>query len=154
MVLHEFRELCCRYQKRYKNQRSFKSLRMAKNSSGELEPVFYVGVPGLMVAITFSFVTIATVYILYLPFYWYVWVPYIVFVIFLFRISMKLDKVRQIRYMVFYMLDLALKKMEEGEAASAENRDEHRKKALYWLERADQWVDEPQLKSQIEALNK
>jgi uncharacterized protein YacL len=152
-ILSDFRTLHQFYTKKYKNQISFKSARMVKNSKGEMEPVFYIGVPGLMVAITLAFVMIATVYLLTIPFNWMVWVPYIIGLIFLFRISMKLDKAKQIRHMVYYLLDNGLKTMEQmQESKNEEDKDEYRKKALDWLEKAEKWVDEAALKAQIDTL--
>ncbi|PLX66348.1 MAG: hypothetical protein C0602_11840 [Denitrovibrio sp.] len=69
----------------------------------------------MMVALAFSFVLIATIYVLSLPFMWYVWLPYIIFLIFLFRIAMKYDKARQIRYMVFYLLESGRKMLMKAE---------------------------------------
>lgn len=124
LILDEFKKLCDFYRKKYKNQSAFRSLKMVKNEQGEKEPVFYIGVPGMMVALTFSFVIIATVYILYLPFMWYVWVPYVIFLVFLFRISMKYDKARQIRFMVYYLLESSLKMLETAENEEDENKKE------------------------------
>lgn len=155
LILDEFKKLCDFYRKKYKNQSAFRSLKMVKNEQGEKEPVFYIGVPGMMVALTFSFVIIATVYILYLPFMWYVWVPYVIFLVFLFRISMKYDKARQIRFMVYYLLESSLKMLETAENEEDENKKrESVAKALKWLEKADKWVDEPALTAQINALDK
>lgn len=149
----EFRDLYSSYKKKYKNQMSFRSLRMVKNSAGVKEPVFYVGVPGVMVAFAMVFIAILTVYILYLPFMWFVWVPYVVFVFFTFRIAMKLDKARQIRYMVYYLFEMSIKHMEKDtEEKDPDKKQTHRKLALEWLERAEKWVDEPELKTQIEIL--
>jgi len=153
MILEEFKTLCKFYTKKYKKQGSFRSLKMMKNANGEMEPVFYVGVPGMMVALTITLVTIATVYLLYLPFMWYVWVPYVILLVFIFRIALKLDKVRQIRYMVFYMLDMSLKMMERADEQTDDTEKKlFQQKALNWLEKADKWVDEPTIKNQMEQL--
>mgnify|MGYP001241969676 CR=1 FL=1 len=152
-ILDEFKELNELYNKRYKRQGSFRSLKMMKNSKGEREPVFYVGVPGMMVALTFTLVMICTVYLLYLPFMWYVWVPYVIVLVFVFRISLKYDKAKQIRYMVCFFLSNALNSMEQAIDVSDENeKKSYYTKALDFLEKADKWVDESAIKAQIDIL--
>lgn len=152
-ITEEFRSLFKTYEKKYRKNMSFSSLRLVKNSEGEKEPVFFVGVPGLMVALCITFTIIVTVYLLYLPFMWYVWTVFAVALIFLFRIAMKLDKAKQIRFMVYHLMELGIRQMEKasGEESSSKQK-EHTQKALTWLEKADKWVDEPHLKSQIELL--
>ncbi len=129
-ILTEFRQLFDLYNKKYKRQSSFKSLKNGKkNSKGEREPVFYVGVPGMMVALTFTFVLIGTVYLLYLPFMWYVWIPYVIILVFIFRIAMKLDKAKQIRHMVYFLLSNAMQTMEKK--GDAELDEAEKKKSFY-----------------------
>jgi len=150
-ILDEFRELSKYYSKKYKKQAAFRSLRMVTNESGTKEPVFYIGVPGLMVALTITFVTVVTIYLLYLPFKWYVWIPYIISLFFMFRVALKLDKVRQIRHMVSYMLESSIKVLEKAQSTEdSSEKEQFVRKAEEWLEKADKWVDEPELKAQLE----
>jgi hypothetical protein len=152
-ILDEFKLLFNSYEKKYKNQATFRSMKLMRNANGVQEPVFYVGVPGLMVAIVITLVTLATVYLLYLPFMWYVWTPYIIAVFFLFRVAMKYDKARQIRFMVYYMLNLAVSQMELAEKKDdGAEKKQHADAALDWLEKADKWVDEPAIRLQIDTI--
>lgn len=152
-ISDDFRRLYEYYKKKYQHQVSFRSLKMVRNQNGVREPVFYIGVPGLMVALALTFVTIATVYVLYLPFHWYVWAPYVLLIFFMFRIALKLDKARQIRYMVYHLLEMGVKSLENAEeSADPSDKQKHVGLALGWLERADKWVEEPHLKAQIELL--
>ena len=154
-ILDEFRQTHKFYEKKYKNQTVFKSMRMVRNSNGELEPVFYIGVPGLMVAIAFAVVILATIYIVSLPFKWYVWVPYALVVIFGFRIALKLDKVKQVRHMVSHQLDMSLKFLEEAEKEKdSEARQSYLNKAEEWLKKTSEWVEEPAIEAQIEQIIK
>jgi len=153
VLTKEFYQLYENYKKKYKNQVLFRSVRMVKNSQGGTEPVFYIGVPGLMIALTISAISIFTVFLLYLPFKWYIWVPYVIFVIFAYRIAMKLDKVRQIRYMVYYLLETCVKLVNKSEESEEAEEKKHLiEKAVNSLEKADYYVDEPQIKNQIEIL--
>ncbi|MGD9809417.1 MAG: hypothetical protein AB7E76_13595 [Deferribacterales bacterium] len=154
-ILDEFRQIHKFYEKKYKNQAVFKSMRMVKNKSGELEPVFYIGVPGLMVALAFAIVILATVYIVSLPFKWYIWVPYALIVIFGFRIALKLDKVKQVRYMVSHQLDMSLKFLEKAaNEKDKEARQSHLQEAEEWLRKTSEWVDEPAIEAQLEQIIK
>lgn len=95
-----------------------------------------------MVALTFTFVLIGTVYLLYLPFMWYVWIPYVIILVFIFRIAMKLDKAKQIRHMVYFLLSNAMQTMEKGGDAELDEAEKknHFTNALDWLEKADKWL--------------
>jgi len=154
-ILTSFKELYAEYKKKYRNQAAFNSLKYKKVESGEREPVFYVGVPGVIVAITMTMITIATVYLLYLPFEWYIWAPYVLAVFFAFKVAMKLDKVRQIRFMVYVLIETAIDTIEK-----ANKNSDPEQSALFInrakdnLEKADKWVDEPALRLQIEEIDK
>jgi hypothetical protein len=154
-IREEFVKMCADYEKKYKKQAGFKSIKYRKTSDNNNEPVFYIGVPGAIVALTMTMITIATVYLLYLPFKWYIWTPYIIAVFFLFKMAMKLDKVRQIRYMVFALSDMSMKMIDK--ASQTDDEDKKRNfmtKAKEALEKADKWVDEPAIKLQLEEFSK
>lgn len=154
-ILDDFRKLHGYYERKYKNQTLFKSMKMTRKAGGELEPVFYIGVPGLMVAMSFAVVILATVYIVSLPFKWYIWVPYAIAVIFGFRIALKLDKVKQVRYMVAHQLDMALKLLEKADAEKdSDKRVGYLSKAEEWLKKTSEWVHEPALEDQISEIRK
>lgn len=154
-ILNEFKETHKFYEKKYKNTTAFRSQKFRKNEKGETEPVFYVGVPGLMVALTFAAVIIATVYLLYLPFMWSVWVPYVIGIMFLFRIALKIDKVKQVRFMVYYLIDSGMKQLVKADdAEDSELQGVCVERAIEWLEKAQSWVDEPGVKAQLELLKK
>lgn len=154
-ILEEFIKTHKFYEKKYKNQTIFKSMKLTTNSSGETEPVFYVGVPGLMVALSFAVVVVATVYLLSIPFKWYIWLPYVIATIFGFRIALKLDKVKQIRYMIYYLLDNSKKLLEKADSEKdKEKKEEMIEKAAEWLEKAQEWVYEPAVEAQLELIRK
>jgi len=138
------------YKKRYSNQRLFRSVKFKDGK----EPVFYIGVPGLYIALAMSLVTIVTVYLLYQPFKWYIWAPYLVAVFFLFRISVKMDKVRQVRFMLWTLFSAARTSIENANEAAGEDRKSHLSKAKELLEKARQWADEPAISEQIAEIEK
>jgi len=138
------------YKKKYGNQRLFRSMRY-KNGN---EPVFYIGVPGLFIAIAISLITIITVYLLYQPFKWYVWVPYVIIAFFLFRISIKMDKVRQVRFMLWSLLDMAKQRIEKANETEGEELKANLAKAKEFLEKAHQFADEAAIPEQIAEIDK
>lgn len=154
-ILEEFKQLYDVYKKKFENQKSFKSMRRNRKNEESGDPVFYVGVPGLGMAIAMTLVMIITVYLLSTPFKLYLWAIFVVFVFFSFRMAMKYDKVRQIRYMLWSIFSMSIALMEKAE--KTENDDEtqeHYQKARDLLSRATEWVDEPALIAQITELEK
>lgn len=154
-ISEEFRQLYELYKKRFENQKAFKSMRHKKGADASGEPVFYVGVPGLGVAVAISLVMLSTVYLLYIPFKWYVWVPYIIAVFFIFKIAMKYDKARQIRYMVWSLFSMSMALIERAEdAEDLEHKKQSYEKAKNLLHKAHGWVDEPALAAQLAEFEK
>jgi len=154
-ILDDFKKTHKFYEGKYKNQVVFKSMKMIRNSSGNVEPVFYVGVPGATVAMFFAFVILATIYIISLPFMWYVWLPYVLFIIFGLRISLKMDKVKQVRYMVSHLLDMSLKLLEKADAETdKEKKQIHIDKAEERLKKVIEYVDEPAVQAQLDLISK
>ncbi len=149
-ITESFEQMHDIYKKKYGNQRLFRSMRY-KNGN---EPVFYIGVPGLFIAIAISLITIITVYLLYQSAKWYIWVPYIIFVFFLFRISIKMDKVRQVRFMLWSLLDMAKQRIEKANESFSEERHANLSKAKEFLEKAHQHVDEVAIPEQIAEIEK
>jgi hypothetical protein len=130
---------------------SFRPFRYYKNVQGRNIPVFFVGVPGLTVAVAMSLLLIITVYLITLPFNVFVWTAYLFLAAIVIRFAMKVDKAKQIRYMVSCLCRQSLMMLEKA------NEELHQKEKLagqakYLLERAHKWVDEPSIHKQIEEL--
>ena len=154
-ISEEFKQLYDVYKKKFENQKAFKSMRYKKGDNASGTPTFYVGVPGLAVAITISVVMLATVYLLYFPFKWYIWAPYVIAVFFAFKIAMKYDKARQIRYMVWSLFSMSMAIIEKVEdAEDFEHKKQSYEKAKDFLQKAHSWVDEPALAAQIAEFEK
>ncbi|MGE4318192.1 MAG: hypothetical protein AB7E96_04720 [Deferribacterales bacterium] len=154
-ISEEFKQLYDVYKKKFENQKAFRSIRHNQKIGAPGEPVFYVGVPGLGMAIAMSVIMIGTVYLLYQPFKWYLWAVYLVIVFFSFRIAMKYDKARQIRYMIWSIFDMSMNLIEQAEREETEEaRHEAYQKAKDLLHKANGWVDEPAIISQIAELEK
>lgn len=154
-IKEEFKKLHDSYKKNYGSQRSFRSMRHKKASDGSTVPVFYVGVPGLAVAVSMTFITVLTVAILSTPFKWYVWVPYLIAVFFIFRFAIKYDKVRQIRFMTYSLVAMSMSLMEQAmELEDHEAKREKYDKAKEFLEKASEWVEEPAIAQEIAELER
>ncbi|QAR33755.1 hypothetical protein EP073_10165 [Geovibrio thiophilus] len=130
---------------------SFRPFKYYKNVQGRNIPVFFVGVPGLTVAVVMSFLLIITVYLITLPFNIFIWVAYLFLSAVIIRFAMKVDKAKQIRYMVSCLCSQSLRMLEKA------NEEHHQREKLagqakYLLERAHKWVDEPAIHQQIEEL--
>jgi hypothetical protein len=150
-ISENFKQLHDIYKKKYGGQKIFKSMRY-KNGT---EPVFYIGVPGLFIAIAMSITTIITVLLLYQPFKWYLWIPYLIFAFFLFRITIKMDKVRQVRFMLWSLLDMAKQRIEKAnEVADADEKRANLAKAKEFLEKAHQYVEEAAITDQMAEIDK
>lgn len=150
VIADSFEQIHEIYKKRYSNQRLFRSVKFKDGK----EPVFYIGVPGLYIALAMSLVTIITVYLLYQPFKWYIWAPYLVAAFFLFRISVKMDKVRQVRFMLWSLFSAARTSIEKANETAGEDRQKHLSKAKELLEKALHWADEPAISEQIAEIEK
>lgn len=153
-IKEEFRRLHDLYKKNYGSQKSFRSMRHKHQEEGRM-PVFYIGVPGIGVAVSMTFVMVLTVALLYTPFKWYVWLPYLIAVFFIFRFAMKYDKVRQIRFMASSLLTMGMTLIEQGNAAEdhEDKRDKYNN-AKDILEKASEWVEEPALAQEIAELER
>lgn len=130
---------------------SFRPFKYHKYVQGRNVPVFFVGVPGLTVAVAMSLLLVITVYLVTLPFSFFIWTIYLLLAAIVIRFAMKVDKAKQIRYMVSCLCKQSLVMLDKAN----DNADKHEHfagQAKYLLESAGKWVDEPAIRKQLDEL--
>ncbi|MGE4497125.1 MAG: hypothetical protein AB7E48_04535 [Deferribacterales bacterium] len=130
---------------------SFRPFKYYKSVQGRNVPVFFVGVPGLTVAIVMSILLVITVYLVTLPFNVFIWAAHLFLAAVIIRFALKVDKAKQIRYMVSCLCRQSIVMLEKANE-DAKQREKLAGQAKYLLERAHKWVDEPAIHKQIEEL--
>ncbi|MCD8493706.1 MAG: hypothetical protein LRY51_18445 [Geovibrio sp.] len=130
---------------------SFRPFKYYKSVQGRNVPVFFVGVPGLTVAIVMSILLVITVYLVTLPFNVFIWAAHLFLAAVIIRFALKVDKAKQIRYMVSCLCRQSIVMLEKAND-DTNQREKLAGQAKYLLERAHKWVDEPAIHKQIEEL--
>lgn len=130
---------------------SFRPFRYHKNVGGKNIPVFFVGVPGFTVAVVMTILLMITVYMVTLPFNVFIWAAYLFVAAMVIKFALKVDKVRQIRYMTSCLCKQALVLLENANKEE-KNRVKYAGQAKYLLERVHKWVDEPAVTEQLKEL--
>lgn len=153
IVVSELEELCEFYRKKYNKGGSFKPLKYYKHEDGRNEPVFFVGVPGLTVAVVVTLLVCCTVYLVTLPPNMWVWIVYLLASAVAVRFAMKADKVKQIRFMALSLSMHALTHLKKyDEESDKSKKQDYLRNAKSLLERADGWVQEPAISRQLELI--
>lgn len=130
---------------------SFRPFRYNKSVNGKNIPVFFIGVPGFTVAVCMTVLLMITVYMVTLPFNMFLWGAYLFVAAMVIKFALKVDKVRQIRYMTSCLSKQAFVLLEKANEQE-KNREKYAGQAKYLLERVIKWVDEPAITSQLNEL--
>lgn len=151
-VVEELKDMCLDYENKQNRGSSFRPFRYTKYKDGNSSPVFFIGSPGLTVAIYSTFMIGVTFYMISQPFTWWLWVLYLLFGVFFLKLSIKMDKIKQVRGL---SLALSLSSIRIIEIINNEKKDENEiqellHKAKGFLNDALKWVEEPLISKQLE----
>jgi hypothetical protein len=155
-IVKELESMCLEYEKKQNRGSSFKPFRYHKYKNGEHSPVFFVGSPGISVAIFATILIVVSMYIISLPFKWWIWLLYILLSGFFLKLTLKMDKAKQLRTLALALSFNAIKIIElvNKEEKNKEETIKLLEKAKEFLENALKWVEEPSMEKQLEILNK
>lgn len=153
VVIQEFREFCKKNSKKNYRGGSFRPFKYYKHKDGANEPVYFIGGPGLSVAIFTTLIVALAFVLLSASFGFWYWLLFFILIIPGLRIAMKIDKANQIRSMVASLGEHAINLIEESE--NFETKEEEIKmleKSKYFLHEALKWVHEPMFEKQLNNL--
>jgi hypothetical protein len=150
-IVNELKELCLEFEKKQNRGSSFRPFRYNKYKDGANSPVFFIGSPGIAVAIYATFLIAITFYLFTLPFIWWAWLIYVLFGAFFMKLAFKLDKIKQIKT---FALALSLNAIKILEIINSEDKSEEEVKSLLlkaeeFLTEAHKWLDEPNIEKQL-----
>lgn len=153
LVIEEFKEFCLKYDKKNNRGGSFRPFKYYKFGDKGNEPVYFIGGPGLSVAI-FTTLTVALAFVLLsVSFSFWYWLLFFVFVIPGMRIAMKVDKANQIRSMVASLGRHAINLIEKSDNSETKYEElQMLEKSKYFLQEALKWVNEPIFEEQLNNL--
>lgn len=153
IILEEFREFCQKNNKKNYRGGSFRPFKYYKYNEGANEPVYFIGGPGLSVAVfTTLIVSFAFVLLVSAPNFWY-WLLFFIFAVLGLRVAMKVDKANQIRNMVASLGAHAINLIEQSEKSETVDEEMNMlKKSRHFLQEALKWVDEPMFERQLNKL--
>jgi hypothetical protein len=149
-ILDKLRELGRLGEKEYKKGSSFRPFKYYKYEDGKNIPTYFVGSPGLYVAIVTTLVVVATFYLITIKFNIWIWLLYVIFTAFFVRIAVKMDKARQIRSLVYAISNKVVIILEEY---NKNHNLDYLKNAKELLHTANNWVEEPVFAKQIEMID-
>ncbi|WP_022849686.1 hypothetical protein [Limisalsivibrio acetivorans] len=152
-IIESLETLCEKNVKQQNKGSSFRPFKYYKSDGEDNVPVFFVGVPGLTVAMVMTALIMSTVYMITLPFNIFLWIGYLLVASFVIRFAMKIDKSKQIRFMCQSLSCHALRLIKKAKEIDDEEealRYAGQAKAL--LKRADEWLDDPCIGEQLAQL--
>ncbi|UOD34541.1 hypothetical protein DSN97_10355 [Deferribacteraceae bacterium V6Fe1] len=151
-ILEELRQFSKIAEKEHKRGGSFRPFKYYKYEDGKNIPTYFIGSPGISVAIVTTLVVVATFYLVSLRFNIWIWLLYLLLTSFFIRLAMKIDKAKQIRSLAYSICNKAVTFLEEYNK-DGKNNESYLKSAKELLEKACEWVDEPAFKRQIEIID-
>jgi hypothetical protein len=149
-ILQELKSLGKLGEKEYKKGGSFRPFKYYKYENGKNIPTYFVGSPGLYVAIVTTLVVVATFYLITIKFNIWIWLMYVIITAFLVRLAVKMDKARQIRSLVYAISSKAVAMLEEYNKSQNIDYLKNAKELLYT---ANNWVEEPVFMKQIDLID-
>ncbi len=154
-IIEELRNMCIEYEKKQNRGSSFRPFRYHKYKNGENLPVFFVGSPGISVAIFATILIVVSMYIISLPFKWWIWLLYVLLSGFFLKLTLKMDKAKQLRTLSLALSLNAIKLIDiiNNEEKTKEEKINLLNKAKDFLENALKWVDEPSIEKQLQIVN-
>ncbi len=153
-IIEELKKMCVEYEKKQNRGSSFRPFRYHKYKDGEYSPVFFVGSPGISVAIFATILIVVSMYIISLPFKWWIWLLYVLLSGFFLKLTLKMDKARQLRTLALALSLNAIKILEiinEGNKSEEEIKN-LLEKAEEFLKNALKWVEEPSMEKQYQVV--
>lgn len=154
-IVDGLKEICLDYEKKQNRGSSFRPFRYNKYKDGASSPVFFVGSPGVTVAIYATALIAVTFYLFSLPFIWWAWLLYVFLGAFFMKIAFKMDKIKQIRSLALALSLNALKIIEilNKEDKTPDQIAELLGKAKEFLTQASERLDQPLIAKQLEIVN-
>lgn len=140
-------------EKEYKKGGSFRPFKYYKYEDGRNIPTYFIGSPGMTVAVVTTLVVAITFYLVSLKLSVWVWLLYLFLTSFFIRLAMKIDKAKQIRGLAYSICNKAVIFLEEYNKDKQSNI-EYLINAKKMLEKAYEWVAEPAFEKQIDLINK
>ncbi|MGA1846489.1 hypothetical protein [Deferribacter abyssi] len=150
-IVDELEELSVKIEKKYYRGGSFSPFRYYKYKDGRNVPVYFIGTPGLAVAFSATLVTALLFVLITLPFSLYYWIPFVIFVAFIMRLSVKIDKARQIRG---FCANIVLRALKYIKAYNEKGDKEYLDSALSLLKEANKYVDDKNIEIQLSHIYK
>jgi hypothetical protein len=149
-ILEELREFSKIALKEHKRGGSFRPFKYYRYEDGKNIPTYFIGSPGITVAIVTTLVVVATFYLITLKFNIWIWLLYLILTSFFVRLAMKIDKAKQIRSLAYSICNKAVVFLDEYNKSGDKN---YLNNAKELLERAKEWVEEPAFDRQIEIID-
>ncbi|MGA1863393.1 hypothetical protein OWM07_10980 [Deferribacter thermophilus] len=150
-IVKGLEEYYSKINKKYNKGSSLNPFTYYKYVDGKNVPVFFIGTPGLAVAICATLVAGLLFYLIQFPFKLYIWIPFGVFVAFIMRLAVKIDKARQIRNFVSHLVLRGITLIKEFR----DKKDlDILKEAKRMFKEASKWIDDPKIYKQIEIMEK
>lgn len=149
-ILEEIVKLSKLADKEHSRSGSFRPFRYYKYDKGKNTPTFFIGSPGIYVAISTTIIVMLTITLISLKFNVWLWIIYFVVSAFLTRLAMKMDKAKQIRSLSYAITKQALGFMNEYNKTK---KMEMLNNAKDLLKKAQEWVKEDVFEKQIEIID-
>ncbi len=102
-ITDDFRNLVENLKVNYKGS-SFNPFKFHKDVNGTQVPVYFIGTPGLYVAIVATIISVLLMVLFRYQVSFWVWIVALIFAAFFLRVALKIDKARQIRFFCHDML--------------------------------------------------
>lgn len=102
-ITDDFRNLVENLRVNYKGS-SFNPFKFHKDVNGTQVPVYFIGTPGLYVAIVATIISVLLMVLFRYQVSFWVWIVALIFAAFFLRVALKIDKARQIRFFCHDML--------------------------------------------------
>jgi hypothetical protein len=155
-VIEELKKICIDFEKKQNRGSSFRPFRYNKYKDGQNSPVFFVGSPGLSVAIYATILIFVTFYLFSLPFIWWAWILYIMLGAFFMKVAFKMDRIKQIKTLALALSLQAIRILEilNNEEKNKEEQIKLLEKAREFLTESSNYLAEPLIEQQLEIVSK
>jgi hypothetical protein len=155
-VIEELKKICIDFEKKQNRGSSFRPFRYNKYKDGQNSPVFFVGSPGLSVAIYATILIFVTFYLFSLPFIWWAWILYIMLGAFFMKVAFKMDRIKQIKTLALALSLQAIRILEilNNEEKNKEEQIKLLEKAKEFLTESSNYLAEPLIEQQLEIVSK
>jgi hypothetical protein len=144
----ELENLTYYFNKKLKKQRFFKSARLVKDRSGKSKYTFFIGSPGLFTAIAVTFLLFLAIYLSTSTNKTYPWLIYLFLCSIFLPVSLKIDRVNQIRTLSMQLICEAINLLKKSNCNTIDIQT-----AKELLVKSSNFVEEPGVQRQIKIIN-